>query len=113
MISIYKSNSNSALFGRFLEGDGFGLVTIPETESQAGLARVKATTLSEIGLRSRVRLGNRVKAFFLVRAGRLGRVCRVRVAGLSGLAGLSSDKAKTSPLANFSLIPKPGLGRLG
>jgi hypothetical protein len=36
MISIYKSNSNSALFGRFLEGDGFKLVTIPETDSRAG-----------------------------------------------------------------------------
>jgi hypothetical protein len=33
MISIYKSDSNSALFGRFLEVGGFGLVTIPETES--------------------------------------------------------------------------------
>jgi hypothetical protein len=29
MISIYKSKSNLTLFGRFLEGDGFGLVTIP------------------------------------------------------------------------------------
>jgi hypothetical protein len=37
MISIYKSNSKSALFVRFLEGDGFELVTIPETKSQAGL----------------------------------------------------------------------------
>jgi hypothetical protein len=65
MISIYKSNSNSALFERFLEGDGFRLVTIPETESQTGLAWVKAKTL--------------------VHAGWLG---RVRVARLSRLAGL-------------------------
>jgi hypothetical protein len=33
MISIYKSNSNSALSQRFLEKEGFGLVTILETES--------------------------------------------------------------------------------
>jgi hypothetical protein len=87
MISIYKSNSNSALFGRFLEGDGFGLVTISETESLARLAWVKAK--------------------ILVRAGRLGQVSQVTVAGLSGLC---SGKAKTSPRAGFSLIPQPGLG---
>jgi hypothetical protein len=50
---------------------------------------------------------NRVKAFSLFGS---GRVSRVRVAGLSGLR---SDKAKTSPRAGFSLIPKPGLGKLG
>jgi hypothetical protein len=49
MISIYKSNSNSALSQRFLEKEGFGLVTIPETESQAGLAWVKAKTLVRAG----------------------------------------------------------------
>jgi hypothetical protein len=87
MISIYKSNSYSALFGRFLEGDGFGLVMILETESQAGLARVKAKTF--------------------VWAGQLRWVSWVRVAGLSGL---SSGKAKTSPRAGFSLISQPGLG---
>jgi hypothetical protein len=38
------------------------------------------------------------------------RVSRVKQAGPSGLAGLSSDKAKTSPRACFSLIPKPGPG---
>jgi hypothetical protein len=53
-ISIYKSNSNSALFGSFLEGDGFGLVTILETESQARLARVKAKTLVRAGQLGRV-----------------------------------------------------------
>jgi hypothetical protein len=57
MISIYKSNSNSALFGRFLEGDGFRLVTILETESQAGLARVMVKTLSGIGSGRWVRSG--------------------------------------------------------
>jgi hypothetical protein len=75
------------LFGRFFEGDGFGLVTIPETESQAELARVKAKTL--------------------VQAGQLG---RVRVAGLSGLVRLSSGKARTSPRAGFSIIPQARLG---
>jgi hypothetical protein len=90
MTSIDKSNSNSALFGRFLEGDGFGLVTLLETESQAGLARVKAKPLD--------------------RAGWLGRVSQVRVAGLSGLARLSSGKAKTSHRGGFRLIPQPGLG---
>jgi hypothetical protein len=82
-----------------LEGGEFRLVTISETKSQAGLAWVKAKTLSGIGSGSRVRSGNRVKAFSLVQAGRLG---RVRVARLSRL---SSGKAKTSPRASFSLIP--------
>jgi hypothetical protein len=76
--------SNSTLFGRFLEGDGLELVIIPETESQAGLAWVKAKTL--------------------VRARWLG---RFRV---SGLSGLSSGKTKTSPQAGFTLIPQPRLG---
>jgi hypothetical protein len=53
---------------------------------------------------------SRDKAFSLVQTGRLGWVCRVRVAGLFGLARLSSDMAKTSPWAGFSLIPKPVLG---
>jgi hypothetical protein len=35
------------------------------------------------------------------------RVSQVRLARLSGL---SSDKAKTSPRAGFSLVPQPGLG---
>jgi hypothetical protein len=37
MISIYKSNSISASFGRFLEGDEFGLVTIPKSKFLVGL----------------------------------------------------------------------------
>jgi hypothetical protein len=58
-------------------------------------------------VRSGYGLGNRVKAFSLSGS---DRVSRVRVAGLSGLAGLRSDKAKTSPRAGFSLIPKLGSG---
>jgi hypothetical protein len=46
MISIYKSISISASFGRFLEGDEFGLVTIPKSEFPAGLTQTKAKTLS-------------------------------------------------------------------
>jgi hypothetical protein len=49
MISIYKSNSISASFGRFLEGDEFRLVTIPKSEFLAGLTQVKAKTLSRVG----------------------------------------------------------------
>jgi hypothetical protein len=98
-------------FGRNQEQGESGSVTITETEFPVGLARVKAKTLSGNGRVSQVRsgygLGTRVKAFSLSRS---GRVSRVRVARLSGLAGLSSDKAKTSPRAGFSLIPKPGAG---
>jgi hypothetical protein len=46
---MYKSNSISASFGRFLEGDEFGLVTIPKIEFPAGLTRVKTKTLSRVG----------------------------------------------------------------
>jgi hypothetical protein len=88
-----------------LEGGELRVCYDTEIEFSAGLTRVRAKTLSRIGSGSRVRSGNQVKAFFLARAGRLGRVCRVGVAGLSGL---SSDKAKTSPRAGFSHIPKPG-----
>jgi hypothetical protein len=48
MISIYKSNSISASFGRFLEGDEFGLVTIPKSKFPAGLTQTKAITLSGV-----------------------------------------------------------------
>jgi hypothetical protein len=48
MISTYKSKSNSTLIRRCLEGDGFGLVTIPKTESPVGLARVKAFLLAQV-----------------------------------------------------------------
>jgi hypothetical protein len=49
MISIYKSNSISALFGRFLEGDEFRLVTIAKSKFPAGLTHTKAKTLSGVG----------------------------------------------------------------
>jgi hypothetical protein len=69
MISIYKLNSNSDSFGRFLEGDELRVCYDTDTEFSAGLARVKEETLSETGRVSRVRsgygLGNRIKAFFL------------------------------------------------
>jgi hypothetical protein len=78
-----------------------------ETGFSAGLALVKAKTLSGSGRVSRVRSGNRVKAFFLSGS---GRVSRVKLAGLSGLCGLSSDMAKTSSQTGFSLIPQPRLG---
>jgi hypothetical protein len=42
---------------RFLEGDGFKLVTIPETKSQAGLTRVMPFFLAWGRSSSRVRLG--------------------------------------------------------
>jgi hypothetical protein len=49
MFSIYKPNSNSALFGRFLEGDELRVCYDMETEFPAGLTRVKENTLSGIG----------------------------------------------------------------
>jgi hypothetical protein len=49
MISIYKSNSISASFGRFLEGDEFKLVTIPKSEFSVGLTQTKAKSLSGVG----------------------------------------------------------------
>jgi hypothetical protein len=81
----------------------FGSVTIRETEFPAGLAWVKAKTLSGSGRVSRVRFGP-------------GRVTGLScfpypgVIRLAGLSGLSSDKGKTSPRAGFSLIPQPRLG---
>jgi hypothetical protein len=78
MISIYKPNSNSALFGRFLEGDELRVCYDTDTEFPAGLARVKAETLSSSGRVSRVRsgygLGNRVKAFSLSEGEQVSRV---------------------------------------
>jgi hypothetical protein len=68
-ISIYKPNSNSASFGRFLEGDELQVCYNTETEFLAGLARVKVETLSGSGRASQVRSsygsGNRVKPFSL------------------------------------------------
>jgi hypothetical protein len=52
--SIYKPNSNSSSFGRFLEGDEFQVCYDMETEFLAGLTQVKAKTISEIGLGSQV-----------------------------------------------------------
>jgi hypothetical protein len=70
MISIYKLNSNSTLFGRFLEGDELRVCYDTDTKFPAGLARVKVETLSGSGRVSRVRSGygsgHRVKAFFLI-----------------------------------------------
>jgi hypothetical protein len=54
MISIYKPNSNSASFGRFLEGDELRVCYDTNTEFPAGLARVKAETISRSGRVSRV-----------------------------------------------------------
>jgi hypothetical protein len=47
--SIYKSNSNSASSGGFLEGDELRVCYDTGTEFPAGLTRVKANTLSGIG----------------------------------------------------------------
>jgi hypothetical protein len=80
--SIYKLNSNSASFGRFLKGDELWVCYDTETEFPAGLARLKAETLSGSGWVSRVRSGygsgNRVKPFSL--------------SGAIGLAGLDRVK---------------------
>jgi hypothetical protein len=56
-ISIYKPNSNSASFGRFLEGDELQVCYDTDTEFPAGLAQVKTETLSGSDRVSRVRLG--------------------------------------------------------
>jgi hypothetical protein len=53
---------------------------------------------------------SRVKTFSLSGSYRFS---RVKIVGLSRLAELRSDKAKTSPRAGFSLVPKPGPGYLG
>jgi hypothetical protein len=78
MISIYKLNSNSTLFGRFLEGDELQVCYDTDTKFPAGLARVKVETLSGSGRVSRVRSGygsgNRVKAFSLSGGDRVSRV---------------------------------------
>jgi hypothetical protein len=96
-ISIYKPNSNLALFGRFLEGDELRVCYDTETKFLTGLAWVKAETLfGSSRVRSGYGSGNRVKAFSL--------------SGAIGLAGLSSGKGKTSPQAGFTLIPQPRLG---
>jgi hypothetical protein len=91
-ISIYKPNSNSSSFGRFLEGDELRVCYDSETEFPAELARVKEETLSRSSRVSRVRsgygLGNWVKAFFLSGSGRVrsgyGSSNRVKTFFLSG-----------------------------
>jgi hypothetical protein len=75
MFSIYKPNSNSASFGRFLEGDELWDCYDIETEFPAGLTRVKEETLSGSGrVRSGYGLGNRVKAFSLSGGNQVSRV---------------------------------------
>jgi hypothetical protein len=66
-------------FERNQEGGEFGSVMITETGFLAGLARVKAKTLSGSGQVSRVRSGNRVKAFSLSRGDRISRLGWVQV----------------------------------
>jgi hypothetical protein len=96
-ISIDKLNSNSALFGRFLEGDELRVCYDTETKFPTGLAWVKAETLSGSSrVRSGYGSGNQVKAFSL--------------SGAIGLPGLCLGKGKTLPQAGFSLIPQPRLG---
>jgi hypothetical protein len=78
-----------------LEGDELQVCYDTETEFPAGLARIKAKTLSGSGWVSRVRSGydsgNRVMAFSL--------------SGAIGLARLSSGKAKILSQVCFSHIP--------
>jgi hypothetical protein len=77
-LSYFESNSISRRFRRNQEGGESESVTITETEFSAGLARVKAKTLSGSGRVSWVRSGygsgNRVKAFSLSGGGRVSRV---------------------------------------
>jgi hypothetical protein len=63
--SIYKPDSNSALFGRFFEGNELRVCYDLETEFLVGLTWVTAKTLSEIGSGSQVGSG-------------LGRITRLR-----------------------------------
>jgi hypothetical protein len=125
--SIYKPNSNSASFRRFLEGDELRICNDTETEFLAGLARVMAETLSRSGRVSRVRSGpGRVTGLRhfsypgvvgLAGLGRVtARVTRLRhfpfpwVIGLARLGRVKLGMAKTSSRVDFSLIPQPGLG---
>jgi hypothetical protein len=78
VFSIYKSNSNSASFGRFLEGDELRVCYDMETEFPTGLTLVKAKTLSKIRSGSRVMSGPdriiELRRFPYPGATRLGRV---------------------------------------
>jgi hypothetical protein len=79
-------------------------VTITETDYSGWANMFKAKTFSRARVEKPGLIGsgssNRVKAFSIVRAGRLGQV----------KLGLTSGKAKTLPRASFSLILQPGLG---
>jgi hypothetical protein len=77
MISIYKSNSISFSFGRFLEGDEFKLVTIPKSEFSVRLTQTKAKSLSGVG----------------------------RVAGLGGLSSGKAKKPYLRLVSALSLNP--------
>jgi hypothetical protein len=91
-ISIYKPNSNSASFGRFLEGDELQVCYDTDTEFLVGLARVKAETLSGSGWVGRV-------------TARVTGLKHFPYLGAIRLARLSSVKAKTLSQACFSLMP--------
>jgi hypothetical protein len=73
---MYKSKSNSVLFGRYLEGDELQVCYDTETEFPARLTWVKAKTLSGIRPGSWVRSGP-------------GRVRQVKAKSLSGAVGLA------------------------
>jgi hypothetical protein len=100
MFSIYKPNSNLASFGRFLEGDELRVCYDTETEFPAGLARVKAETLSGSGQVSRVRSG----------PGWVTGLRHFPYPGVIGLAGLSRVTAPVTELRHF---PYPGTIMLG
>jgi hypothetical protein len=70
-----------------------------ETGFPAGLAWVRAKTLSESGRVSRVRSGNRVKAFSLSGSGRVSRVM--------------SGPGQVTGLRRFTYLGAVGLARLG
>jgi hypothetical protein len=89
MFSIYKPNSNSTSFGRFLEGDELWDCYDIETEFPAGLTRVKEETLSGSG---------RVTAW-------VTGLRHFPYLGAIRLAGLSSSKTKTLSRVCFILIP--------
>jgi hypothetical protein len=121
MISIYKPNSNSASFGRFLEGGELRVCYDTDTEFPAGLARVKAETLSRSGRISRVRpgygSGNRVKAFSLSRGDQAIRVrlgyARVRqkpYLGLVSALSLNPDLVSSVSWVGLGLYPLTWIG---
>jgi hypothetical protein len=99
MISIYKPNSNSASFGRFLEGGELRVCYDMETEFPVGLARVKAETLSGSGRVMALVTGLRHFPY----------------PGEVGLAGLGQVTARVTRLRHFpypGVIGLAGLGRV-